>query len=264
MKIRKAAGIAAVSLAAVVALIWAAWLIAVPAGLITGKLDEGLANGPVRVEFEGLGKGLFYSINADVLRVFKAGDNREIVILEDLRAGLNIPSVFSLSPCIDLRASLSGGSIRGRACTDGSLILSAEDVNLSGLGIEKSVTGLRAGGRARLDINTVAGAGEARFQITGMSFLPYKYMGFPLPLDLLDKARGLVLIENAVATVESATLEGEGIYARAKGKVGGGRVDMKLELMPSEEVERSQPYFSMLQNYRVTPGLYEIPLSMPY
>jgi len=39
---------------------------------------------------------------------------------------------------------------------------------------------------------------------------------------------------------------------------------MKLEIMPSEEVENSQPYFKMLQMYQVTPGLYEIPINMPY
>lgn len=264
MKINRPVRITLAVLAVLAALVWGAWLIALPGSLITGKLDRGLENGPVKIEFEGFRKGLFYSLKADGLRVFKASGDTEILYLEGLRAGLNVRSLFRFDPCLDFSAALAGGNIRGRACAKGALDLDAEGVDLSGLGMESLITGLRLGGKAWLEVHTVEGTGEARFKVTGMNVLPYKYMGFSLPLDLLRQSRGLVLIDNGIATVESATLEGDGIYARVKGKAGGGRVDMKLEIMPSEEVENSQPYFKMLQMYQVTPGLYEIPINMPY
>jgi type II secretion system protein N len=261
---RRAARIIAAAVAVAMALIWCAWLVAVPAGLITGKIGEGLEDGPVRLRFEGFGKGLFYSVKADGLAVVSAEGGRELVHLEQLRAWLNVPSLLRLSPSLDFRARLAGGTITGRAGMDRSLSMKVEEVDLSELGLERAVTGLRAGGRASLDMHMASGRGEARFNVAGMSFLPYKYMGFSLPLDLLEKAKGLLLMENEMVTVKSAALEGDGIYARASGSIGGGRVDLRLELMPSEELEGSQPYFRMLQAYRTTPGLYEIPIATSY
>lgn len=246
------------------ALVWGAWLIAVPGSLITGKIDAGLDKSPVVVEFEGFRKGLFYSIKADGLSIRSASGGKRLLYLEDLRAGLSISSLLRLSPSIDLSAVLAGGRVTGSAGRGGALSMKTEEVDLSALGLERTITGLRAGGKAWLDANAMAGSGEVRFRVTGMEFLPYRYMGFSLPLDLLKSARGLVLIDNGIARVESAAFEGEGIYARITGSAGGGRVDMKLELMPSDELENSQPYFRLLQQYRVTSGRYEIPIKTSY
>jgi len=264
MRTRKIIRTAAASVAILLALVWGAWLIAVPGSLIKGKIGASLEGSPVTVEFEGFRKGLFYSIRADGLSISRAGGGTGLLYLEDLRAGLSIPSLFSLSPSIEFSATLAGGRITGSAGTGGVLIMKAEDVDLSALGLERSITGLRAGGKAWLEANAADGSGEVRFRVTGIEFLPYRYMGFSLPLDLLKKARGLVLIENGMVRVESATFEGEGIYARIKGSAGGGRVDMRLELMPSAELENSQPYFRLLQQYRVTSGRYEIPIKTSY
>lgn len=264
MKAKKAAGILAAALGGTLALIWAAWLIAVPSELITGKISEAIQETQARVEFEGFSKGAFFSVKSDGLRVLSAASGREIVYLEKFRAGLNVPSVFSLNPHLDFSSVLSGGMVKGKAAIDGTLSMNAKNVDLASMGIERLLTGLRAGGVVSFDINAVKGNGEARFLVDEMSFLPYRYMGFSLPLDLLKNARGIVKIENGSAKVESATLEGEGIYARAKGSIGGGKVDMRLELMPSEALEKSQPYFGMLQSYRVAKGFYDIPLRTSY
>jgi len=264
VKIRKVAVILAAIFCGLFALVWGAWLIAVPSGLITGKLSEALQESKVRVEFDNFRKGLFYNIKADGLRVSSAAGGDDIVYLEDLRAGLNVPSVFRLSPCLDFSALLSGGDITGRAGSDGSLIINASGVDIAGLGIESFITGLKSGGEASFYLDTVDGEGEAKLHVNGMSFLPYSYMGFTLPLDVLKNARAMLMMSSGIVTVKSAVIEGDGIYSRAKGTIGGGNIDILIELMPSEFFESSQPYFGMLQRFRVTKGLYEIPVRRPY
>jgi len=261
---RERARKAAVALAIAASLVWGIWIIAVPMSVVTGKIEEKFAKGPLRVEFEGLGKGLFYSIKADGLSVLTVRDGTRVLYLENFRAGLSIWSLFRFSPSVDFSATLAGGGINGRTGSDGDLILRAEGVDLAAMGLDQSVTGLKAGGIGELNVNVADGKGEARFNVTGIDFLPYKYMGFPMPLNLLKRARGLVLIDNGVARVESAAFDGEGIYARLKGTAGGGKVDMRLELMPSEQVEATQAYFRILQRYRVTAGFYDIPIRTSY
>ena len=260
-KVIKAALIAALVVAA---LVWGVWLVAVPISLINNQIDGQLAGQGVRAEFDGFRKGLFFSVKADAARLLSAKGDTGLLYLEDIRVALNVASVFRFNPEIEFSAVVSGGDIAGTAGLDGTVHLEARGVELSGLGLENLLTGLRAGGRADMTFKMQGGRGEAKFAVEEMRFAPYKYLAFTLPLELFSKARGLVLIEGGLVTVESVTFEGDGIFARARGNLGKGSMDLTLELMPSRQLEASQFYFSMLRRFQVTPGHYSIPIKTSY
>lgn len=263
INLSKIAWAIAISIASGVALVAAAWMVVLPAGLVEEKILAAMKQAGVNAGFEGFGKGLFFSVHADLMYI-EGKDGATILEMEDLKVSVSPVSLLKLSPAVDLLATVSGGKVEARVqpASGGqvSATLTASRVGIEGLGLERKLVGLRAKGLLEVEATMLGERGQVRFKATEMEFLPYSYMGFSLPLDLLRKGRGLVIMEQGMASVESAAFEGEGIYARASGTIGGGKTDMKLELMPSEDLENSQPYFRLLGSFRKTEGHYVIPL----
>lgn len=266
---RKTAKRVLIALGVLFGLLWGFWLVAVPSGVIQKRITQELGKNGIHAKFSGFGKGLLYSLKCDSVVIAPMGAHEDggSLILQDVRVSMSLPSLVMLSPAVDMQAVLAEGQLSGRASTgwgEKRLSLRATGVDLAQLGIDGFVVGLRAGGLADLEAEVLNGSGEARLSATGLSFSPYKYMGFVLPLDLFKQARALLVIKAGAMELKSATLEGDGIFSRLSGSVGSGRVRLKLELMPSAGVEESQPYFKMLEQYRKTKGYYEIPINTFY
>jgi hypothetical protein len=60
--------------------------------------------------------------------------------------------------------------------------------------------------------------------------------------------------------VQSISLEGPGIFARAKGSIKAGMLDVKLELMPEETAVPGHLLTAVIGQYRVSRGYYVIPI----
>jgi hypothetical protein len=103
-------------------------------------------------------------------------------------------------------------------------------------------------------------SGEIRFDLTNAAFESASFGGIMIPLEMFYKARGAMKINNNAVDITSFALEGDGIYARIKGNITAGRSSLILELMPERSFKEKNYIFSVLEQYKVSPGYYSIPI----
>ena len=111
------------------------------------------------------------------------------------------------------------------------------------------------------DMNIENSRGEIRFALTNAAFESASFGGIVLPLEMFYKARGAMTINNKTVDIKSFALEGDGIYARIKGNITEGRASLTAELMPERSFKEKNYIFSMLEQYKVSPGYYSIPIT---
>ena len=111
------------------------------------------------------------------------------------------------------------------------------------------------------DMKMENSSGEIRFDLTNAAFESASFGGIMLPLEMFNKARGAMTINNNTVDIKSFALEGDGIYARIKGNITDGRASLTAELMPERSFKEKNYIFSMLEQYKVSPGYYSIPIT---
>jgi type II secretion system protein N len=89
----------------------------------------------------------------------------------------------------------------------------------------------------------------------------------PLPDADYAVVQGMIRQKGAGFTLESFTLQGDGLYVRLKGDfplttpLGMAPLNMTLDLMPKPEfLEKQKFVFLLLTKYLVSPGNYSIPI----
>ncbi|MDH5203807.1 MAG: type II secretion system protein GspN, partial [Nitrospirota bacterium] len=60
--------------------------------------------------------------------------------------------------------------------------------------------------------------------------------------------------------ISSLSLQGDGIYARVKGNIKKNVMDLTLELMQDSSSADKSSLLLFLENYKVSPGYYVIPI----
>ena len=252
---------AIICIAGLFGLVWAAWLVAIPADLIKDRAILEMEKAGLKAEFRGFSKGLLFSIKAESLTL--SSETKEYATFEDLIVSLNITSLLALRPTVIYSGTLGDGELEGNAWMRGeqyALNLKATDIDLAKVGLDRILTGLRAKGVAEISLELESGTGSLRFTASELNFSPYKYMGFALPLDLARTLRAAVTLDTDTVTVDSVSLDGDGIYARLLGTLARRRADLTLVLTPEPELEQSLPLFALLKKYEVTAGRYESPI----
>ena len=144
-------------------------------------------------------------------------------------------------------------------------------VRLEDLPFIQTVTGARATGVMRLQ-GHMKGTGKgltglAQLEIKGANVSGIKIGEMPLPDADYRTIQGMARTSSGILTLESFTLEGEGLYVRLKGDFpltappSSTPLNLTLELMPKPEfLERQKFVFLLLTKYLTTPGRYEIPI----
>ena len=149
-------------------------------------------------------------------------------------------------------------------------------VEVAGLRLEdvpffRSVAGATVRGIGRLSGRIAGplatGRGELKLEVRGAELAGIKIGGVPLPDAVYPTVQGMLRIAAGKGTLESFTLQGEGIYARLSGSVplnvppAAAPLDLTLELMPKPEfLEKQKFVFLLLVKYLDTPGHYRIPV----
>ena len=107
--------------------------------------------------------------------------------------------------------------------------------------------------------------GDFRFSIQGLRLKDESLGGSMIPLDLFVEGRGIISIDEERIRIRSFSLEGKGIYARLKGMIAGGRMDLTIETMPDALLIRERAHsFSLIENFKVSPGYYVIPIKSSF
>jgi type II secretion system protein N len=192
-------------------------------------------------------------------------------------AGLNVRPLLLplLTGRVVLRSAASIGAghmhldygVTGREV----LSLTTDGVGLEELPFFQSVLKARAGGHLRGKGAVVRGAkgvnGEFQFEVQQLELSGAKLGVFSLPDVSRLTSQGIIRIIDGKARLESATLQGEGIYMRLSGDIpmAAGSVaaplNLQLDIMPKPEFLESQKLvFLLLAKYSVSPGVYRLPI----
>lgn len=249
----------AASVLVLAALVWASWLVAVPASMLESMVEENLKRGALHADLVGFKKGLFLSFSSEALDVNKSGER--LFSVEDLRGRLELlQSLKRMKAVIAFKGSMGGGGLRGTLRIKGksySLDLALEGADLEKLGLFEH-TGLKGSGALSAEAHMADNAGDVRFSVTDARLKPMNISGKPIPLNMFHTVRGALNIKGREIEVKSVSLEGKGLYARASGTIRGGMLDMTLELMPEAEADLVMSVVA--GRYRVSKGHYKIPV----
>jgi len=245
---------------ALIALLWGAWLVAVPGGVMVESVEKALSRGEVSADVVGFRKGLWYSFRADALDIMLSGDRA--LSLNNLRGRLNFLRLLTLKAVVTFTAEAGGGAVRGAVELKRGgrrLQVQAEDVEISRLeGL--AAAGLNGTGTGGMDFLFEQERGKLRFWVKDAKLKPVTVAGLSLPINMFDTIRGMAILEGNGVEVESVSLEGKEMYARLTGSVKGKNVDLKLELMPEGDSFPDPLLGSILERYRIARGHYVIPV----
>lgn len=248
---------------AVPALLWVAWFVAVPSGMIEERALGAISTyGGINASFDNFRKGFFFSVKADAITIkFDRGTIKATELSASLRPGALLKGRVEVT----LDAKLGGGPVMAtysRPITT----YKGESFDLRGRKIALAeflpiaYTGVSGTGTGELDMELSDGAGEMRLSVAKLEIAPFSVGPYTFPADRLREGRALVKAAPGSLEIVSANIEGDGIFVRLKGKAASGRFDGALEIMPSAELE-TEPYFIFIQQYKRGTGQYTIPLA---
>jgi type II secretion system protein N len=242
------------------ALIWGLWVVALPGALVVGAIEDAARRNGMSLEVEGFRKGLFYNFEADGVHIRKAGER--LLTVEGLSGRIDLLKLFTLKAAVPFEGSVGGGALEGDAVFESNgygVRMSLDGAEAGQLAFIRQA-GLNGSGMLSGEFRMANGRGEARFSIEGARFDAMTYSGVVVPLNLFEQAKGSLLFSGDGIEVQSISLEGPGIFARAKGSIKAGMLDVKLELMPEETAVPGHLLTAVIGQYRVSRGYYVIPI----
>lgn len=239
----------------------AVWYIAIPDSVVSDLIEGALKNSSMSVQVTHLRKGLFFNLAIDSIALKKSGNT--LLTIENATARINPFSLFMMRLALYFSGDLGGGKINGRV----DLLKGKDriDVHVGDAHLEDvpffSIVKLEGKGVLSGDITLENNRGSIRLEIREAALKTGTFGGVTVPLEMFDTARGAFSLGYGMLKVTSFSLEGKGIYARIKGVVVGGNTNLTMELMPDKSLMAGDPVFSLLENYRVSPGFYSIPIN---
>jgi type II secretion system protein N len=247
-------------------------IIFTPTGAVQGLLDRELDAAGYTFRAGEFGKALPIGIKA---RKVEIGDDRGVLFKADeavVRLRLLPLLTGKLSFCY--RAGIGGGEVRGGVSLNrgGEMDFLISNVRLEDIPFFSTAAGTRARGELTGE-GSFRGrgsktAGKARLEIKGVELAGVRIGEMPLPDATYDLVRGALKVNGGKGVIESATLQGEGIYVRLKGDfpvtapINAAPLNLTLELMPKPDfLEKQRFVFLLLARYLVSPGNYRIPVN---
>ena len=238
------------------------WQIAVPGSLITDLIENSLAAKGLHADFTGFRKGLFFNFEARQITLKKSGTS--LLSIENARARLKPLSLLVLRLPVLFDGDISGGRMNGRVDllhAGNRADITIDKAEMEGISLFRALGLAGSRGIFSGDMKIENSSGEIRFALTNAVFESASFGGIMLPLEMFNKARGAMTINNNTVDIKSFALEGDGIYARIKGNITEGRASLTAELMPERSFKEKNYIFSMLEQYKVSPGYYSIPIT---
>jgi type II secretion system protein N len=232
------------------------WMFAVPQSLITGLMEEKAQKAGMSLETEGFRKGILFGIGFDSASLIK--DGKDVFSLTDVSARINPLYLLLLKLGVSFEGSAGGGGLKGSASfksNDYSAFVKIENVRLEETGALKDF----GRGLLNAEFSLKNGEGAFRFSVTEAEFA-LKGLDASVPLGLFKKSQGVLTFKDSTLEATSVSLEGNGIYARLKGRIKGKDADLSLEMMPDASFMPDAAMSLILGRYRVSPGYYVIPI----
>ena len=254
------------ALAAAVILLFGLWSIVITDSMISGLIENSLRDGTMSVDAVNLKKGFFFNLTLDRI-ILKKSDNT-LLSIENASGNINPLSLFIMRLTLHFSGDIGGGRING--IVDLFKGKKHIDMDIRNAHIEEipffALIGLDGNGILSGGLRLENGKGEVRLEVKETELKTGTFGGIAIPLEMFDNARVAITIGSGMLRVVSFSLDGKNIYARIKGTITGGRTDLTMELMPDKTFRENNPVFSLIESYKVSPGLYSIPIksSLPF
>lgn len=245
------------SLAALIVFTILIWYFSVPSDLIKENIEKTISRSigaNTGVKITGLNKGPFFTLHLDDLAIFKGNDH--VINASDISVQINPLYLYKGAVGLDLNGKIGNGSIDGVFKEVGKGVIKAKDIDLSSIQYLKDM-GINCSGYLSTETKLDKDSSETRFTVTGLGMKGGALDILPL-VNSFNKAQGLIIADKDQITVTSLSLDGDKGYARAKGRIVNGSVNMVFELMP--ESGRLEEFEKMLiKQYESSPGYYVFP-----
>ena len=207
-------------------------------------------------------------------RNMELADDRGVLLRADEAVvRLRLLPLFTGKVSFGYRFGIGGGNIQGDYSPrrGGELDIAISRLRMEDIPFFLTATGTRVKGdlSAQASFRGIGNnaAGEAQLEVKGAELAGAKVGEMPLPDAAYDTVRGALKVSRGKAVLESATLQGAGLYVRLKGDfpvimpLGAAPLNLTLELMPKPDFLEKQKYvFLLLAKYLISPGAYQIPI----
>jgi len=239
------------------------WIVAVPEALITNLIEGAMRDDNLHLRVTDMHKGLFYDFSCGSVTLTK--NDKPLLSVENIEGRINPLSLLLLNLNVLFNGDLSKGKVNGGI----DLFRGKSHVNVAVKGAELKgmpffgLLGIEGQGTLSGDINIRNAKGAVTFSVSDARFSRITFAGVAVPLEVFTGGRGAMKVDGSTLRIQSFALEGEGIYARLKGDVAAGKMNLTMELMPEKTFKDRNLVFMMLTKYQVSPGYYSIPLTGP-
>ena len=234
------------------------WYFAIPDDLIRAKIEEslsGLNNHDIKVSADDIKKGFFFSVHAKNIQL-QIRDKPAFSVTE-LTARINPLYIIKKQIAFSIEGRMGSGSVSGSFIFPGGGSLRIKDAELDSIPYLQSL-GIKSTGIISAHLTIRDNNAKVVFEIPDLNIQEYNKMPSPL-LSTFHTVQGVLNIVNENIRIDSLGLEGEKGYARVKGDISAGFMNLTLELMPSAG-ELSPAELMLIDRYLQSPGYYIIPL----
>jgi len=238
-------------------LILGGWLFVIPQDTIRNLIEQ--ERNDISIKTEGFRKGLFFSLSAESAQIQR--HSSELIKIDEIRARIDPLYLMLFRIKIYFEGEISEGKIAGSLLFKRktlSVDMKITDVEASNIAYISSL-GIVEKGNIDGDFIFKEGSGEVRLSFNDMTLKSKTISGVPLPLHIFNRARASFIVKDGALNINSFALEGEGIYARIKGRVEGKSLDMEIEIMPSTGFKDGLLLLP-IEKYKVSEGYYLIPV----
>ncbi|MBI4690148.1 MAG: type II secretion system protein GspN [Nitrospirae bacterium] len=236
------------------------WMIAVPEEKIKEFIEGGISKSDLHTEVNGLKKGLFYNLNIGSLTL--KGKGGDLLLIKDIKGKINPLYFFLLRLESSFNGKIQNGIISGRfgGGKNKRLVhIGINNVDIKDIPLFERI-GFKGTGTLQAKFKMEDNRGNVKFDIGSANLETFTLSGISLPMNMFDRAKGMISINNNTVNIDSFSLEGTGIYGRIKGKIKDGIADLSLEIMPDASAGEKIPVLAFLERYKVYPGYYFIPI----
>jgi len=241
------------------------WLVVVPDDLLRTGLEDALSvslKGAFSVSISELRKSPLFLIH--IKSILITMDGQEIIEIKDLNSRLNPLSLFNKKLYFTINGKTGrGGTVSGYLSIpttgqkDQTGILRIKGMELDSIPFLKS-KGLEGEGHLSAVIRLNEGNAYIEFDIPDLEIVNTEIPALSF-METFHEVQGAININDGRIEIRSLGLEGEKGYARLRGYINRGGMDLTLELMPYPD-KLTEMETMLIGRYEVSPGYYEIPI----
>ena len=234
------------------------WFFAVPENLIKEKIEGIIAksgNRNISLEIKQLKKMIFFSLNAESLLL--KFDGKDALEITNFHARFAPGYLTDGKVTFKLKGKIGKGDLEGiiKLPADGKIVIDSAALDAIPY-ITRFITDIN--GHFSSDIDIKDSVVKTEFEIPDLNIKDSALTIIPL-INTFRKIQGAITLKGNNINIDSLSLEGEKGYARLKGHITNGLMDLLLELMPA--TDRLNAAESMLiGKYIISPGYYVVPI----